>query len=190
MTRDRDATATRARILDAAEQLFAERGFDATPTAAIAKSASVPKGLLFYYFPAKADLLRALVHERLELGPIDTSAVVAPGDPARSLINLTGRLDELLRGSEVLRVILWREQHTHPDVTTNLDAHRSRLQQVVERVLTASIPAPIVPERVRAAAQAWVAIVGSRAASIDAAALRSMAQLICDGLAAQHPAAT
>lgn len=181
---------TRLRILDAAERLFAERGFDATPTAQIAKVASVPKGLLFYYFPAKSDVLRALVRERLELGPIDTGALVSPGDPAGSLINLTGRLDELLRESEVLRVILWREQHTHPDVTANLDAHRSRLQQLIERVLTASIPRPIVPERLRAAAQAWVAIIGSRAASADTAALRSMAQLICDGLTGQRPATT
>src|SRR5674476_1237592 len=48
----------RERILDAAEDLFAADGFDATPTARIARRAAVAKGLLFYYFPRKMDLLR------------------------------------------------------------------------------------------------------------------------------------
>ncbi|MDQ4008407.1 MAG: TetR/AcrR family transcriptional regulator, partial [Actinomycetota bacterium] len=39
---------SRQRILDAAEDLFARDGFDATPTARIAKKAGVPKGLVFY----------------------------------------------------------------------------------------------------------------------------------------------
>jgi len=179
---------TRTRILDAAERLFADRGFDATPTAMIAERAGVPKGLLFYYFPVKADLLRALVRERLELGPVDIVTLVEPDDPARSLLNLTRRFDELLRDSEVLRVILWREQHTHPDVTLHLEAHRSRLQKLIERVLSASIPKPIRPERLRAAAQAWVAIIGARVSSADVAQLRSMAQVICDGLTGQRAA--
>src|SRR5665811_1642956 len=55
----------RERILDAAEDLFAADGFDATPTARIARRAVVAKGLLFYYFPRKMDLLRTLFVERL-----------------------------------------------------------------------------------------------------------------------------
>jgi hypothetical protein len=53
------------RILDAAGDLFAADGFDATPTARIARRAVVAKGLLFYYFPRKMDLLSALFAERL-----------------------------------------------------------------------------------------------------------------------------
>src|SRR6478752_4461900 len=43
----------RTRILDAAEELFAGDGFDATPTSRIAEQAGVAKALLFYYFPRK-----------------------------------------------------------------------------------------------------------------------------------------
>ena len=106
----------RARILDAAERLFAERGFDATPTSSVAKLAAVPKGLLFYYFPSKSDLLRALVTERLDLGPIDANALIEPGDPVRALLNLARTLSELEADSAVLGVIIWREQRTHPEV--------------------------------------------------------------------------
>lgn len=73
----------RTRILDAAEHLFALRGFDATATSLIAKTASVPKGLLFYYFPAKLDILSTLLGERLGLVGIDPDPLVVPGTPRK-----------------------------------------------------------------------------------------------------------
>jgi len=165
MTRDRES---RTRILDAAERLFAERGFDATPTAAIAELAGVPKGLLFYYFPTKTDLLRVLVAERLDLDAVDTSALVASGDPAQALLNVTRRLRELQEESAVRRVIVWREHRTHPEVRERLRDYRRQLQSVVERVLGASILHPIAARRVRVAAAAWVAIITTPPLAEDA----------------------
>lgn len=159
MTDEPDA---RARILDAAEKLFAQRGFDATATSAVATLAAVPKGLLFYYFPTKADLLRVLVAERLSLGPVDCALYVEPGNPVRSLLRLTGRLYELQRGSEVMRVIVWREQRTHPEVTARLQEYHHQLQALIERVLKGSMRDRASASRLRTAAQAWVAILMSR----------------------------
>jgi AcrR family transcriptional regulator len=204
MTRNRES---RTLILDAAERLFAERGFDATPTMAIADLAGVPKGLLFYYFPTKTDLLRALVGERLDLDPIDTSGLIARGDPAQTLLNVTGRLRALQAESAVRRVIVWREQRTHPEVREKLHDYRAQLQATVERVLGASILHPIAARRVRTAAAAWVAIIttpalldhvggdepapqGSEdvvADPIDSADLPALADLISAGL--REPAA-
>ncbi len=186
----------RVRILDAAEQLFASHGFDATATSTIAKFAAVPKGLLFYYFPAKADLLRALAAERLGLGPINTAEIVEPGDPARSLLNLTDRIREIQGGSEALRVILWREQRAHPEVKANLLEHHGQLRILIERVLRGSLPRPVPATRVRAAAQAWVAVLTMRpfAEQADgeseesATELAELAELICDGLVRRRPA--
>ena len=82
----------RERILDAAEDLFAADGFDATPTSRIARRASVAKGLLFYYFPRKMDLLRTLFVERLPLHSVSNIAGIAvPGDVAGSLVRLADR---------------------------------------------------------------------------------------------------
>ena len=53
----------RGRILAAAERLFAERGFDHTPTALIAAEARVPQGLIFYHFKTKMELLLAVIRE-------------------------------------------------------------------------------------------------------------------------------
>jgi AcrR family transcriptional regulator len=185
------ATNARVRILDAAENLFAERGYDATPTSVVATAAGVPKGLLFYYFPAKSDLLRALVSERLGLGPIDTAAHVEPGNPVRSLLSLTRRIYEIQRTSEVMRVIVWREQRTHPEVNAQLLAHRHQVQKVVERVLKGSMPEPVSKGRLRTAAEAWVAILTARPLANESATavsedstngLAKLAELICDGL--------
>jgi AcrR family transcriptional regulator len=190
----KDATNARVRIMDAAENLFAEHGYDATPTSTVAKLAGVPKGLLFYYFPAKADLLRALVCERLGLGPIDTASFVEPGNPVRSLLRLTKRIYEIQRTSEVMRVIVWREQRTHPEVKAQLLAHRDQVQAVVERVLEASLLKPLAHGRLRTAAQAWVSILTARpladlSASTESddstTGLAELAELICDGLL--HP---
>jgi len=185
-----DNPGARVRILDAAERLFAERGFDATPTASIAKLAAVPKGLLFYYFPTKAELLRTLVAERLDFGPIDANALIEPGDPARALLNLARRLSELEADSAVLRVIIWREQRTHPEVGDKLHEHRGQVQAVVERVLRGSLLRPIAARTLRAAAVAWVAVLTIRPLAdhkdpnADDAApdLPALAELICTGL--------
>lgn len=65
----------RARILDAAQDLFARRGFAATSMKAIAGKASVATGLLYYHFDSKDDLMATLVAERaLVLGVEDAIA--------------------------------------------------------------------------------------------------------------------
>jgi AcrR family transcriptional regulator len=51
----------KSRLLQAAELLFSEKGFDATSTKSVAESADVPAGLLFYYFPTKVALLTAVL---------------------------------------------------------------------------------------------------------------------------------
>ncbi|MEV0548206.1 TetR/AcrR family transcriptional regulator [Nocardia salmonicida] len=152
--RDGDA---RQLILDAAETLFATQGFDATPTAAVAAAADVPKGLVFYYFPTKNAILSALMRERVPAHPIDDlAAVVSPGDPAASLINLDTAINLRDHHSSVLRVIMWREADTHPDVRRTLRVLRDQLLDVTARVLQASAPVPIRPGTLHACAAAWV----------------------------------
>ena len=55
-------------ILDAATDLFAERGLAAAPTAEISRRADVAEGTLFTYFETKDDLINSLYREiKLEL---------------------------------------------------------------------------------------------------------------------------
>jgi AcrR family transcriptional regulator len=150
----------RALILDAAENLFATHGFDATATAAIAAAADVPKGLVFYYFPTKDSILSALMSERVPPNPLDDiDSVVSPGDPAKSLVALDAALNLRDHHSSVLRVIIWREADTHPDVRKQLRRMRDQLLDITARVLQASAPAPVQPGTLRACAGAWVSAV-------------------------------
>ncbi|WP_068277919.1 TetR/AcrR family transcriptional regulator [Aldersonia kunmingensis] len=160
VTRRRNAKVdgdARATILDAAERLFASSGFDATSTAAIARAAGVPKGLVFYYFPAKESILTVLLAERVpRYGVENIELLVSPGDPAASLINLDTAINLRDHRSAVLRVILWREAATHPDVRNQLRQMRTQLFEATVRVLQASAPAPVQPATLRACAATWV----------------------------------
>jgi AcrR family transcriptional regulator len=120
----------RERILTAAQDLFAERGYDATPTSRIAERAEVPKGLVHYYFRRKTDLLVALV-ERLPQEYIDRADVVVPGDVASSLRRLVAALDAWLDASPLLSHLLWREADTHDAVR---DALTSRFRWMVGEI--------------------------------------------------------
>jgi TetR/AcrR family transcriptional repressor of nem operon len=57
----RDGTATRTRILDAAQQLVLEQGFGGTSVDAVIDSARTTKGGFFHHFASKQELARALV---------------------------------------------------------------------------------------------------------------------------------
>ncbi len=57
-----DLTAdTRQRVLDAAEAVFAERGFGGATTREIAERAGIAKRMLFYYFASKEAVYRAVL---------------------------------------------------------------------------------------------------------------------------------
>jgi AcrR family transcriptional regulator len=56
-------TATRQRILVAAQKLFAEQGFAPATTRDIARAAEIAAGTLFNYFPTKESIALCLVTE-------------------------------------------------------------------------------------------------------------------------------
>jgi AcrR family transcriptional regulator len=154
----------RGRILDASEQLFAEGGFDGTPTARIARAAKVPKGLVFYYFPRKIDILLTLLKERLPAAPLcEPDDVVRAGDPAGSLVRLESRLGLDKHESLVLRQVIFRESGTHPEVREHLRRLRRGLLDLTESVLERSVGHALDPKLRRQAAHTFVAVMLDRA---------------------------
>jgi len=55
---------TRARILDAAEEVFGERGYHGASVGEITKTAGVGLGTFYLYFPSKLDIYRHLLRSR------------------------------------------------------------------------------------------------------------------------------
>jgi TetR/AcrR family transcriptional regulator len=59
--RVRDAERSRGAILDAAERLFAQQGYDATSLTQVGAAAGVSRGTPGYFFRSKADLYQAVL---------------------------------------------------------------------------------------------------------------------------------
>jgi TetR/AcrR family transcriptional repressor of nem operon len=87
----RDGSATRERILDAAQRIVLERGFAATSVDAVLEQAPTTKGAFFHHFPSKNDLGRALLEryaaadERM-LADFMAAAEAESDDPAEQVI--------------------------------------------------------------------------------------------------------
>src|SRR3954449_11181001 len=63
--RERRKEARPGELLDAALDLFVEKGFAATRAEEVAARAGVSKGTLFLYFSSKEELFKAVVRENL-----------------------------------------------------------------------------------------------------------------------------
>jgi AcrR family transcriptional regulator len=93
-----EADDTRARIVAAAERLFAEGGDEATSLRAITRAAEVNVAAIHYHFGGRDDLLRAMLDRKL--GPLNArrldlldAAVTAHGEP----VPIEALLDAFLR---------------------------------------------------------------------------------------------
>lgn len=66
MTRKEQKEVRKWQIIQAALDLFVERGYYGTKTSQISRRAGISEGLLFHYFPTKESLLEALVKIGIE----------------------------------------------------------------------------------------------------------------------------
>jgi AcrR family transcriptional regulator len=85
------ATETRARLLEAAATVFAERGYDGTRVADIAAAAGVSNGALYAHFASKAELLTGALRAHGGQMLADLLAT-EPDRPVTDLLLAVGRL--------------------------------------------------------------------------------------------------
>jgi len=65
--RQEQAAETRRNLLDAAQKLFAENGYSATPVRSINRKIGMADGLLYHYFPGgKKEILQVIILENYE----------------------------------------------------------------------------------------------------------------------------
>ncbi|SDF15897.1 transcriptional regulator, TetR family [Celeribacter baekdonensis] len=105
-------------ILDAALDLFAEKGFDRTRVEDIASRAGVSKGALYLYFPSKDAVIEALVHRAVGsfVGNMTDHITAWRGDPRPLLTRLVPIFVERVSDPRVLGVpkLIIREAPSHP----------------------------------------------------------------------------
>lgn len=113
-----DARAAREAILDAAERVFAEHGFDGTRVDVIAAASSYNKGLLFRYFGSKLELYAAVIRRADEqtrvlqeqsIAPLLDGAAALDAESLRDLLQtyLKAYYDYLLAHPLIARIYLW-----------------------------------------------------------------------------------
>jgi TetR/AcrR family transcriptional regulator len=83
--RQRSRASIERRILEAAESVFAEAGFNGATTAEIARRAGIPKANLHYYFNTKEELYQQVLTGIVNTWLHTADEITADADPARAL---------------------------------------------------------------------------------------------------------
>ncbi len=97
---------TRERILDAAETLFVEHGYEATSTRMVTAAAGVNLAAVNYHFGSKEALMQAVLRRRLaalnreRLRALDEAEAKAKGAPLKPSVIVDGFFGTLLRMAE------------------------------------------------------------------------------------------
>jgi TetR/AcrR family transcriptional regulator len=137
-------------ILAAAEAQFAEQGFGGATMAAIAARAGVPKPNVYYYFPTKERLYRAVVERVLNEWLEAASSFDTSDDPAEALTSYISAKMDLARamplGSKIWASEIMRGAPAIQDFldTTLTQWVRSR-ERVVRRWIADGKLKPIEP---------------------------------------------
>ena len=91
-------------ILDAAEKIFAQAGFDGAKVSDIARAASVAEGTVYLYYKNKQDLLAAVVGRFWTQLTLGAEAAIQPDAATREQLEQLGRyhLNSILEQFEVV----------------------------------------------------------------------------------------
>lgn len=87
---------TQARIVRAAMELFATRGFDATPVSAIAEEAGVSRGAVFWHFGDKATLFQEALRRLLTPFVEELSKSIMDLEPRDRIFELFGVYEQFV----------------------------------------------------------------------------------------------
>jgi AcrR family transcriptional regulator len=117
--RERDAEVARNAILDAAEEIFAENGFDGARIDAIAAASGYNKSLIFHYFDDKLGLYTAVLKRIDQQGNelqaimltslLTDESVTSDAGKFRTFVQIVIRwiFDYMVENPRVLRMLVW-----------------------------------------------------------------------------------
>jgi TetR/AcrR family acrAB operon transcriptional repressor len=137
-----DAEKTRQAVIEAALDVFSEKGYAKATFDEIAARAGFTKGAVYWYFRNKADLVAALIVEYMERKRTEISEKIPVGDSLSDLLNYFVLWGEVLRDdlrfSKFNRFIIcqmeWSEavvSRVHKSLSTQTDWHLEKIKQVL-----------------------------------------------------------
>ncbi len=143
MARYQKGEETRTRILQAAEECFARRGYDATGVAEICRRAGLSKGAFYHHFASKQALFLELLNRWLgtldeQLEAINTGAA----DASEGLMRMAAVARQAFvdaRGRLALFLEFWNQAQHDPEVWKATIAPYRRYREFFSRMVAAGI---------------------------------------------------
>ena len=160
MARPKDANPerTRANILDAAEEEFADQGFHGTRMVAIAKRAGVTHGLLHYYFDSKDGLYEEVVGRLFGRHQQLFERLISEGNRLTARDLVLESFDLFWAHPNQVRIMLWEMASGDDRVERSMKTFYHTMAGALTG-LTADAPSP--PEHGRDPRDVYVSILGA-----------------------------
>jgi AcrR family transcriptional regulator len=152
-------TPTRDRLLAAAMEVFASKGYHGTSVDDIVSASDTSKGAFYHYFPSKKEIFLTLVESLAVL--VEQGAETAIEAERGALAKVEAALEVVLQTAatqrELARILLVEAVGLGPEMEQKrLEIHR-RFATVIQRHLDRAVTEGSIPRQDTAlAAQAWI----------------------------------
>jgi AcrR family transcriptional regulator len=177
-----DAQRNRARILEAAENVFAVEGIE-VPVDVIAEKAGVGVGTLYRHFPTKEKLCEAVLLDRLSALTLDAQALADAGDPKAAFFDFLEHVVEEGAAKRDLMVAVMGAGLEFEEASVAVkDGLRDAIGVLLERAqAVGAVRSDVTPTAV-------LSLVGATCqatAHVGAAPACDLLTIVCDGLRVQ-----
>ena len=127
----------RSDIIQAAAQIFRQKGFHATSMQEIADAVNLQKSSLYHHVPSKQDILLAILDQALDLLIADMQSVVesdlAPEDKLRRAVHVY--VDRLTEDADLATVLLMEHRSLEPDLKGGHIERRDRYEALWRQLI-------------------------------------------------------
>jgi AcrR family transcriptional regulator len=139
LSRHESRALTRARLVEAAGQVFAERGFYGASVEEIAERAGFSRGAFYSNFESKEDLFLAVLDSHIE-SEMDSMAQALGDDPTQEAVLEFLRSQAIRRSGQARRwTLLWAEFWLHvlrqPELAPKLAARQRQGRIAITRII-------------------------------------------------------
>ena len=135
------ADETRAQILDAAEEVFATKGYEAATVADIAQASGKSKGSFYFHFPSKQAIFLMLLESQAErlARRLEEAVAAEPAALARAEAALRVTLETFGRHRRLDKILLVDVADVGGPVGTQLQGVRERFAAIIRRYIEQAV---------------------------------------------------